>query len=62
LWCLSFLKKRNLDAMSQKTAILKKVHREIRQAKPAIMNQIARELLTQPLRERIKLAWKIVKG
>lgn len=48
--------------MSKKTAILKKVHREIRQVKPKLINQIAKELLTQPLRERIKLAWKIVKG
>ena len=48
--------------MGQKTAIMKKVHREIRKQKPALINQIARELLTQPLRERLKLAWRIVKG
>lgn len=48
--------------MSQKTKIMKKVHREIRKSKPAIINQIARELLTQPFRERSRLAWKIIKG
>lgn len=48
--------------MSAKTRIYKKVHKEIRASKPKLINQIARELLTQPLRERIKLAWKIVKG
>jgi hypothetical protein len=41
---------------------MKKVHREIRKSKPAIINQIARELLTQPFRERSRLAWKIIKG
>jgi hypothetical protein len=49
-------------SMSQKTRIYKKVHKEIRKQKPALINQIARELLTQPLRERLRLAWKIVKG
>jgi len=48
--------------VSQKTQIYKKVHREIRKQKPALINQIARELLTQPLKERLKLAWRIVKG
>jgi len=48
--------------MSQKTKIMKKVHREIRKSKPAIINQIARELLTQPLKDRLRLAWRIVKG
>lgn len=48
--------------MSARTRLFKKVHREIRKSKPAIINQIARELLTQPLRQRLKLAWKIVKG
>ena len=48
--------------MSQKTKIMKKVHREIRKQKPAIINQIARELLTQPLKDRLRLAWRIVKG
>ena len=48
--------------MSQKTQIMKKVHKEIRQQKPKMINQIARELLTQPLWNRVKLAWKIVKG
>ena len=48
--------------MSAKTAIMKKVHKEIRKQKPQIINQIARELLTQPLRERLRLAWKIMRG
>ncbi|MDD3953486.1 MAG: hypothetical protein PHY82_06180 [Lentisphaeria bacterium] len=48
--------------MSQKTAIMKKVNKEIRKQKPQLITQIARELLTQPLRERLRLAWKIVKG
>ena len=42
--------------MSQKTAIMKKVHKELRNQKPAIINQIARELLTQPLKDRLSLA------
>jgi len=48
--------------MSQKTQIMKKVHKEIRKSKPALINQIARELLTAPFKERLKFAWKIVKG
>ena len=48
--------------MSQKTKIMKKVHREIRKQKPQLINQIAKELLTASFRERLKLAWKIVKG
>ena len=45
--------------MSQKTAIMKKVHKELRNQKPAIINQIARELLTQPLKDRLRLAKKM---
>ena len=48
--------------MSAKTRIYKKVHKEIRKQKPALINQIARELLMQPFWERVRLAWKIVKG
>ena len=48
--------------MSQKTAIMKKVHKQIRAEKPKLITQIARELLTQPFKERLRLAWKIVKG
>ena len=48
--------------MSLRTRIYKKMHRDIRKQKGAIINQIAKEMLTQPLKERLKLAWKIVKG
>ena len=48
--------------MSAKTRIYKKVNKEIRKQKPQIIKQIARELLTQPLRERLRLAWKIMRG
>jgi hypothetical protein len=48
--------------MSQKTQIMKRVRKQIRAEKPQLINQIARELLQQPLRERLKLAWKIVRG
>ena len=48
--------------MSQKTKIMKKVHKEIRKQKPQLMNQIAKELLTASFRDRLKLAWRIVKG
>ena len=48
--------------MSARTRIFKKLHRDIRRQKPVLIKQIAKELLTAPLRERIKVAWKIVKG
>lgn len=48
--------------MSKKVLILKKLHKEIRKQKPALITQIARELMTAPFKERVKVAWKIVKG
>lgn len=48
--------------MSKKTGILKKVHKDIRRAKTKVVNDIARDILTQSRWERIKLAWRIVKG
>ena len=46
--------------MSLKTEMIKKVHRRVRKAKTEIVNGIAKEILTLPLRERIKLAFRIV--
>ena len=48
--------------MSAKTRIYKKVHKEIRASKPKLVTQIARELMTAPFKERLKVAWRIVKG
>jgi hypothetical protein len=48
--------------MSLRTRIYKKMHRDIKRQKGAVVKQIARELLTQSLKERFKLAWKIIKG
>lgn len=46
--------------MSAKVAILKKVHKDIRRSKGKIVNDIARDIMTQPLKERIKLAIRII--
>ncbi|MFA5323519.1 MAG: hypothetical protein WC373_12685 [Smithella sp.] len=46
--------------MSAKTAVLKKVHREVRRTKGRLINDIAREIISVPLWERIKLAARIV--
>jgi hypothetical protein len=46
--------------MSAKTVTLKKVRREVRKSKTQLMNSIAKELLTLPLKERIKLSIKII--
>ena len=46
--------------MSLRTRIYKKLHRDLKRQKQAVVTQIARELLQQPLRERLKLAWRIV--
>jgi hypothetical protein len=48
--------------MSIKTRIYKKLHRDVRRQKMNMVNQIARELMMQPLKERVKVAWRIVKG
>ena len=46
--------------MSAKTVILKKVRKEIKSVKPKMINDLARELVMLPLKERIKLAARIV--
>jgi hypothetical protein len=46
--------------MSKKNQIVKKVHRDIRRARGKLVNEIARDLLTQPFWQRVKLAWRIV--
>lgn len=46
--------------MSAKVAILKKVHKDIRRSKGKIVNDIARDIMTQPLKARIKLAIRII--
>lgn len=46
--------------MSLRTRIYKKLHRDVRRQKKAMVIQIARELMTAPLRERLRVAWRIV--
>lgn len=46
--------------MSAKTRIIKKVHREVKRTKGKLINDIAREILTLPLKERIKLCFRII--
>lgn len=46
--------------MSVKVAILKKVHKDIRRSKGKLVLDIAREMLTMPLKERLRLALKII--
>lgn len=46
--------------MSARRTLIKKIHRDVRRAKNKIIDQIAREILTLPLKERLKMAWRIV--
>lgn len=46
--------------MSAKIVALKKVRKEVRTSKEKIIQGIAKELLALPLREKIKLSFKII--
>jgi hypothetical protein len=52
--------------MSEKVRLYKKAKREIRREvqkrRADVMNAIAREILLTPFWQRVKIAWRIVKG
>ncbi|MFA5391888.1 MAG: hypothetical protein WC331_10765 [Candidatus Omnitrophota bacterium] len=48
--------------MSHRNQIIKKINRDVGRARGNIAQQIVKDLVAAPFKDRLKIAWVIVKG